>query len=112
VWTAVSKSEELTGEVEYSSLTKGGFAFTEWNLDFLSADGHARRRTVVVAVQPPSFYAGLPRPARTSAIERRSLLHPSRLVARGGTGCYDRRVNNFVGVSTQRTRECICPPRR
>jgi len=37
----------------------GGFAFTEWNLDFLSGDGQTRRRPLAVAVQLPSFYAGL-----------------------------------------------------
>jgi hypothetical protein len=36
-----------------------GYVFTEWNLDFLSANGMTRRRPVAVAVQLPSFHAGL-----------------------------------------------------
>ncbi|HLW47024.1 MAG TPA: hypothetical protein VKW09_04575 [bacterium] len=36
-----------------------GYAFTEWNLDFSSANGGTRRRPAAVAVQLPSFHAGL-----------------------------------------------------
>lgn len=37
----------------------GGHVFTEWNLDFLSADGRTRRRPLAVAVELPSFHIGL-----------------------------------------------------
>jgi hypothetical protein len=36
-----------------------GHAFTEWNLDFLSANGRTRRRPVAVAVELPSVHVAL-----------------------------------------------------
>jgi hypothetical protein len=36
-----------------------GHLFTEWNLDFLSADGRIRRRPVAVAVELPSLNVGV-----------------------------------------------------